>query len=70
MIRVLYLAHDLSDAAIWRRVQMLRAGGAEVDVCGFRRGDYVAPEGISTIDLGVTENARLTRRALSVAVSP
>lgn len=65
-MRVLYLAHDLSDPGIWRRVQMLEAGGATLRVAGFRRttGPWTGP---AAIDLGRTENARLGRRALSVA---
>ena len=37
-LHVLYLAHDLADAAIRRRVLTLKAGGAEVTVVGFQRG--------------------------------
>lgn len=67
MIRILYLAHDLSDAGIWRRVEMLIAGGAEVAVAGFRRVDSEVPVECTVVELGRTENARLGKRALSVA---
>ncbi len=64
MMRLLYLAHDLDDAAIWRRVAMLRQGGATVDVAGFRRGDVALPH--PAIVLGQTANARMMARAGSV----
>jgi GT2 family glycosyltransferase len=63
-IRVLYLAHDLDDAAIWRRHRMLRLGGAEVSLAGFRRGEGAMAEE-ATI-LGQTSNGRMAGRALSV----
>ncbi len=64
MKRLLYLAHDLDDAAIWRRVAMLRRAGITVDVAGFRRGDVDVPE--QAIVLGQTSNARMLARAGSV----
>ncbi len=64
MRRLLYLAHDLDDAAIWRRVAMLRQGGVTVDVVGFRRGDVDLPE--QAIVLGQTSNSRMLARAGSV----
>jgi GT2 family glycosyltransferase len=63
-MRVLYLAHDLDDAAIWRRREMLRLGGAEVDLAGFRRGEGELP-GPAT-ELGRTRNGRMAGRALAV----
>ena len=46
---------------------MLRAGGAEVSVLGFRRGDGVPSlEGAPAIDLGRTYDSRLLQRALKV----
>ena len=44
---------------------MLRRGGAEVGVLGFRRGSGALPEAAAV--LGVTHDGRLARRALSVA---
>jgi hypothetical protein len=63
--RILYLAHDLDDAAIWRRRAMLRLGGAEVDMVGFRRssGPLPAPARV----FGRTRNARMGQRLWSVA---
>jgi succinoglycan biosynthesis protein ExoL len=68
MLRVLYLVHDLSDPAVRRRVMMLRAGGAEVSLAGFRRGEnrLADIEGIVPLELGATEDARFARRLLAV----
>ena len=62
--RILYLAHDLDDTAIWRRVDMLRMGGADVSVAGFRRRSGPLPE--AAMELGQTYNGRMMWRALSV----
>lgn len=63
-MQVLYLAHDLDDAAVWRRVGMLRRGGAEVRLAGFRRGAGGLP-GPATV-LGVTRDGRMAQRAAAV----
>jgi succinoglycan biosynthesis protein ExoL len=66
MARILYLVHNLGDAAVLRRVRMLELGGAEVRVAGFARpgADLTAlPGGIS---LGTTFDARFAQRAFSV----
>lgn len=69
MLRVLYLVHDLSDPAVGRRVAMLRAGGAEVALAGFRRGggepDGAAPH--APIELGRTSDGRFAQRLAAVA---
>lgn len=65
--RVLYLAHDLDDAAIWRRVGMLEEAGALVEVAGFRRGAVPLP-GQATV-LGKTKDARLLQRVLTVGTA-
>ncbi|OLP45402.1 glycosyl transferase family 1 [Rhizobium oryziradicis] len=67
-LRVLYLAHDLADPAIRRRVLMLRAGGAEVMLAGFRRDEnaLAAVEGIQPIELGTTSDGQFVQRAVSV----
>jgi succinoglycan biosynthesis protein ExoL len=65
MVAILYLAHDLDDAAIWRRVSMLEAGGAEVTLAGFRRGTATLPR--SARVLGVTQNGRMGQRLRAVA---
>lgn len=69
MLRILYLAHDLSDPAIRRRVLALQTGQADVTLAGFRRGENAgaAMSGIETIELGATEDARFVQRAGAVA---
>lgn len=69
MLRVLYLVHDLSDPAVRRRVLMLRAGGAEVTLAGFRRGEnrLAAVEGVAPVELGATRDARFAQRLAAVA---
>lgn len=69
MPRVLYLAHDLSDPAVRRRVAMLKAGGATVVIAGFRRGARApeAIEGIKPIDLGLTMDGKFVQRTGAVA---
>jgi hypothetical protein len=70
---ILYLAHDLDDSAIWRRVAMLDRGGADVEVVGFRRG--TGPVGGKTggraaalaRDLGQTRNGQFAKRLALVA---
>ncbi|MES2146149.1 MAG: glycosyl transferase family 1, partial [Pseudomonadota bacterium] len=56
MVSILYLAHDLDDSAIWRRVVMLKNGGAEVTPAGFRRGTGPLPG--PALVLGATGNGR------------
>lgn len=68
MLRVLYLVHDLSDPAVRRRVLMLQAGGAEVTLAGFRRGEnrLADIEGVTPLELGTTEDARFVQRLIAV----
>lgn len=63
-LNVLYLAHDLADAAIRRRVLALRVGGADVTVAGFRRGaNLLADErDVPTVELGQTADGRFLQR--------
>ena len=44
-----YFVHDLTDPAVARRVRMLRVGGADPVVIGFRRED-AAPEEVAITD--------------------
>src|SRR6218665_3749830 len=69
MPHILYLAHDLADPAIRRRVLTLQAGGAELTVAGFRRGSgSKATLGtLQPIELVATEDARFLQRAAAVA---
>ncbi|WP_162894814.1 glycosyltransferase family 4 protein [Rhizobium terrae] len=63
-LNILYLAHDLADAAIRRRVLTLKAGGANVTVAGFERGANLLAEeqDITTISLGETADGRFVQR--------
>lgn len=63
-MHVTYLAHDLDDPAIWRRVEMLRRGGARVRVAGFRRGQGPLPEAATV--LGRTANGRMGQRVRAI----
>ena len=59
-LQILYLAHDLTDAAIRRRVLMLRQGGARVSVAGFQRaGNVLAGEENGKSSLAVAVAAAL-----------
>lgn len=68
MINVLYLAHDLSDPAIRRRVVMLKAGGAAVSVAGFLRDvNRLAEEkDVPVRVLGETADGRFAQRIAAV----
>lgn len=66
---VAYFGHDIHDAAVGRRVAMLRAEGLGVRLGGFRRREEEGrdEEGRSIVDLGRTGDARLVQRAIAVA---
>ena len=62
---IAYLAPDLTDPALGRRVTMLEAGGASVAVAGFRRGDQ--PLNVAAAEvLGRTVDADLGQRLKAV----
>lgn len=67
-LQVLYLAHNLADPAIRRRVLTLTTGGATVTVAGFQRaGNLLTAEaGVRSIDLGETADARFSQRIAAV----
>jgi hypothetical protein len=69
MTRIAYLAHDLSDPAVARRVAMLRRGGADVRLAGFVRAGGDPGRAGPALTLGRTEDARLIRRAGLVAAT-
>lgn len=71
MTHVLYLAHDLSDPAIRRRVMTLLAGGAQVTLAGFRRGEnrLADIEGVRPIVLGETSDGKFLQRMKAVALA-
>jgi glycosyltransferase involved in cell wall biosynthesis len=69
--RIAYLVHNLADAAVARRIKMLRAAGADVVVLGFCR-DEVPPAqvaGVQAISLGRTRDAALVQRAAQVGAN-
>lgn len=62
---IAYLAPDLTDPALGRRVTMLEAGGATVAVAGFRRGEQ--PLNVAAAEvLGRTVDADLGQRLKAV----
>ena len=67
-VRVAYFAHDLSDAAVARRIRMLESGGAVVQPIGFSRNERTAelPCPALPIDLGLTSDGQLAARVISV----
>jgi hypothetical protein len=68
-MKLAYFVHDLTDPAVARRVRMLKAGGAEPVLVGFRRAD-AAPETLEdcrVYDLGRTYDGRLGHRAKMAA---
>src|SRR6188472_2158619 len=66
-LRIAYFVHDLTDPAVARRIRMLQAGGADIGLLGFRRGETLARiEGVEPVDLGRTYDSRLIQRALKV----
>ena len=69
MLRILYLVHDLSEPAVRRRVAMLEAGGAQVTLAGFRRGDKANDDfgALGPIELGRTSDGKFAQRLAAVA---
>jgi hypothetical protein len=68
-VRIGYLAHDVGDPAVRRRVEMLIAGGARPDLVGFSRegGSFDALPGMPPVEiLARTRDARLLDRAMAV----
>lgn len=68
-MKLAYFVHDLSDAAVLRRVKMLRCAGADVKVFGFDRSADAPKDvaGAPAICLGKTFDGRLSQRAQMVA---
>lgn len=67
-LRIAYFVHDLTDPAVRNRTAMLRAGGAEIVLLGFRRDDKGVDIGgdIKVIDLGRTFDRDFIQRILMV----
>jgi succinoglycan biosynthesis protein ExoL len=69
-VKILYLAPDLNDAAVVRRINMLTIGGAEVTTAAFRRGTSPADTMLGAgkvVDLGVSYRGSLWHRAVRLA---
>lgn len=67
-MRLLYLVHDLGDAAVRRRQRFLEQGGAHVSLIGFRRQTASARgSDLDGLAIGQTQDGRLLRRILSTA---
>lgn len=67
-MRILYLVHDLGDPAVARRIAMLEAGGATIELAGFRRGTRSACSR-EALELGVTHDARFLHRVVKVGAA-
>ena len=67
-MKILYLTHDLRDAAVHKRTAMFKDGGADVTVAGFRRGaePVNSVAGSAAVDLGRTYDGNFPQRVLSV----
>ena len=65
-MKVAYFVHELSDAAVRRRIRMIEAGGGAVTLLGFHRerGDAPVPE--DGLVLGRTQNQKLFSRIFSI----
>lgn len=65
---IAYLVHDLNDAAVARRVRAFERGGATTTVAGFHRREAVEQvAGAPAASIGRTQDAKLAKRAASVA---
>ena len=69
-VRIIYFVIDLSDPAAAQRVRMLRLGGADVSLLGFRRSatPIRSVEGVAAIDLGRTFQRRMWHRTFKVLI--
>ena len=70
-LNILYLVHDVTDPAVRRRMMMLREGGAQVTLAGFRRTATPANaiEGVIPVDLGRTHDGRFLQRLTAVGTA-
>lgn len=62
-----YLAHDLNDPALKRRVTMLTAGGARVVLAGLSRGAVGSERFANALVLGQSADGKLAQRARQIA---
>ncbi len=66
-MKLLYLVHDLEDAAVLRRRRFLRDGGACVSLIGFRRRTASAVDSSPALAIGQTRDGRLLARVAATA---
>ncbi|HTM77870.1 MAG TPA: glycosyl transferase family 1, partial [Devosia sp.] len=68
-LKVLYLVPNLADSAVARRIDMLRLGGAQIAVAGFRRAGTAVPslDVTSYVELDQTHDARFAQRLWATA---
>lgn len=67
-VNIRYFVHDLSDAAVKRRVEMLTDAGSDVAVIGFVRDIHTVPKFSSATVLAKTHDARFIHRIATVLV--
>lgn len=67
-LNIQLFVHDLTDAAVKRRVEMLTLAGADVSVAGFVRDPDRLPSFPKMVVLGTTHNARFIHRIGAVVV--
>jgi hypothetical protein len=69
-LKILYLVHDLNDAAAAKRVTMFKVGGADIVIAGFRRAQNPVTDinGYNPINLGQTFNGQFLQR-IKLAIS-
>jgi succinoglycan biosynthesis protein ExoL len=69
LLNVLYLASNVGDSTVAKRLNMLRDGGAAVTMAGFRRAGSPLPDmdAQSCIVLGETFDARFIQRIAAIA---
>ncbi|TCM18002.1 succinoglycan biosynthesis protein ExoL [Novosphingobium sp. PhB165] len=67
-VAVAYLVHDLADAAVCRRIDLLHSAGARIALAGFHRSEPAPVEvgGVTAQSLGRTRDGALLARAGSV----
>ena len=68
---IAYFVHDLTDAAVRRRVMMMHAGDATVRIAGFCRAPAPPPDiaDVSSHMFGLTRDGALAQRAVRVAIA-
>jgi succinoglycan biosynthesis protein ExoL len=67
-LKIAYFVHDLADASVSRRAEMLHLGGARLALAGFRRSEKPVTKlaGLPVLDLGQTFDGALVHRTRQV----